>query len=114
MDSISALKTTAFAAIINIILNYYLIGPMGILGASVATFVSYLLVFIYRFVDIRKYVCIEVHHKMLTVVQFITLIIIAVIISIRPTLYFLSIFGLFFVGCIQWKNIVKIGSLFSR
>ena len=43
-------------AVINVVLNILLIPPMGVNGAALATFVSYLVVFIMRAVTSRKYI----------------------------------------------------------
>ncbi len=49
-----ALISSAIGAGANIILNLLLIPTMGIMGAAVATFMSYLIVFIYRVIDTKK------------------------------------------------------------
>lgn len=46
--------TSLAAGVINIILNFALIPSMGILGAAIATFVSYFAVFFYRLFDTRR------------------------------------------------------------
>ena len=46
--------STLICAIINIILNFILIPPYGIMGASIATAVSYMVVGIYRLVDCKR------------------------------------------------------------
>ena len=48
--------TSLAAGIINIILNFALIPSMGILGAAIATFISYFAVFFYRLFDTRRYI----------------------------------------------------------
>ncbi len=49
--------TTMFGAVLNIILNLVLIpSPLGVQGAAIATFVSYLLIFIIRAVNVLKYI----------------------------------------------------------
>lgn len=47
-------KTTAIAAIINLVLNVVLIKYIGIYAASLSTCIAYLVVFIYRYIDIKK------------------------------------------------------------
>lgn len=47
-------------AIANIILNFVLIPIIGISGAALATCISYITTFIYRYIDTRKYIKIDV------------------------------------------------------
>ncbi|MCM1202161.1 MAG: polysaccharide biosynthesis C-terminal domain-containing protein [Bacteroides fragilis] len=46
--------TTAIAAVINIIIDFALIGHIGLFAASVSTLAAYLSLFVIRFLDIRK------------------------------------------------------------
>ncbi len=46
--------TSLAAGVINIVLNFALIPKWGILGAAIATFISYFVVFFYRLFDTRK------------------------------------------------------------
>lgn len=59
-DSIGFLVSGTFGAIINITFNFVLIPAIGISGAALATCISYIMVFIYRAIDIRKYVTIQI------------------------------------------------------
>lgn len=54
--SICTLVTTMIAALLNIILNIWLIPIYGIYGACVATFISYFAMFLIRALHTRKYV----------------------------------------------------------
>ncbi len=54
--SVLSLLTVMSGAVINVVLNILLIPPMGVNGAALATFVSYLVVFIMRAVTSRKYI----------------------------------------------------------
>lgn len=47
--------STAFAAVINIVLNYLLIPSMGGNGAALATLISYVFLFVYRMFDSRRF-----------------------------------------------------------
>lgn len=53
--NISVMITTILAAGINIILNVLLIPTIGIQGAVISTAVAYLIVFLFRMLDSRKY-----------------------------------------------------------
>ena len=50
------------AAIVNLILNWLLIGTLGISGAGFATFVSYLVSYLIRVVDTKRYVPFYIDH----------------------------------------------------
>ncbi len=50
-------------AVINIILNFLFIPHLGVTGAALATCISYLTVFVYRVLDTRKYINLNVFQK---------------------------------------------------
>ena len=54
------LKSATVGAIVNVCLNFLLIPKLKITGAVIATFVSYVVVFIYRVKDTYKYMPIKV------------------------------------------------------
>ena len=56
-----AFVTNLVTAVINILLNYFLIQRMGILGAAIATAISYFVFWIYRVIDCQKIVRIRYH-----------------------------------------------------
>ncbi len=62
-DSVGFLKTGMIGAILNLILNFILIKPFGLYGVSFATCISYIAVFIYRYVDTQKYCSINLLSK---------------------------------------------------
>ncbi len=49
-------NTTMFGAIINIIINLLLIKRIGLWAAAISTMVSYILLYLYRYIDVQKYV----------------------------------------------------------
>ena len=49
-------KTSVIAAIINIVVNVVLIKSIGLYAASISTVIAYVLMFIYRWIDVKKYV----------------------------------------------------------
>ena len=61
--SVQLAKTTMLAAIINIITNVMLIKKIGLYAASISTLVAYLIVFIYRYIDIYKDIKIKFNLK---------------------------------------------------
>ena len=62
-DSKGFLFSGLFGALINIILNFVLIPSFKAYGAAIATCLSYITVFIYRYIDTQKYVKIKINKK---------------------------------------------------
>ena len=60
--SILSMYTQGLGAIVNIVLNIFLIRIWGIMGAAIATLVSYLACYCIRIVDARRYVPFPVNH----------------------------------------------------
>ncbi len=58
-DSKGFLFSAVTGALINIILNYFLIPKIGVSGAALATCISYISVFFYRIIDTKKYLIIH-------------------------------------------------------
>lgn len=70
-------KTTTIAAIINIVIHLLLINYIGLYAASVSTLIAWLSMFIYRYIDAKKYVNIKMNYKI-----FISMILLMVISTI--------------------------------
>ncbi len=49
-------KTSIISAVINILVNIALIKSIGLYAASISTVIAYALMFIYRWIDVKKYV----------------------------------------------------------
>lgn len=58
-------KTTMTAAGINIIINIYLIKKFGLLAAAISTLISYIVLSLYRFSDIKKEINMKLNFKLL-------------------------------------------------
>ncbi len=58
-------KTSILAAVINIIINLVLIKFIGLYAASISTFIAYLLMAIYRYIDVQKYIKIKIDFTLL-------------------------------------------------
>ncbi len=65
--SVLSFITAMIGAVLNILLNALLIGPLGPNGAGIATFASYFVVFIIRAINTRKYIRFDLHPVKLTV-----------------------------------------------
>ena len=60
-------KTSVIAAIINIFVNIVLIKSIGLYAASISTVIAYALMFIYRWIDVKKYVKFNVNKILMLV-----------------------------------------------
>ena len=60
-------KTTMIAAIINLTIDIALIKVIGIYAAAISTLVSYMLLAIYRYIDVQKYVKVKIPIKNIVV-----------------------------------------------
>ena len=58
-------KTSIGAAIINVIINVILIKHIGLYAASISTLIAYMLMFIYRLIDSKKYVKLKIDKKLI-------------------------------------------------
>ena len=58
-------KTTMIAAIINLTIDIALIKVIGIYAAAISTLVSYMLLAIYRYIDVQKYVKVKIPIKII-------------------------------------------------
>lgn len=62
-DSKGAMASATAGAIVNLVLNFCLINTIGIAGAASATAISYIVVFVYRAIDTRKYLPLHILQK---------------------------------------------------
>lgn len=67
-------KTSIFAAIINLVINLILIRTIGLYAASISTFASYFVMFIYRYIDSKKYVKLIVNKNVAVSMVLITIL----------------------------------------
>lgn len=77
-------KTSLISAIINLLVNVLLVKKIGIYAASLSTFIAYLTMMIYRYIDVQKYAKIKIKTKTI----FINVLLILVILP----LYYLKNF----------------------
>lgn len=62
-------KTSIIAAIINIVVNVALINQIGLYAASISTVIAYFAMFIYRWIDVKKYVSIKTNKALIAVLS---------------------------------------------
>lgn len=73
-DSKMYAKSTLIGAISNIILNLILIPIFNAYGAAIATFISYLVVWIIRVKNVKKYLELKIEHKKNTIIHLLLII----------------------------------------
>lgn len=56
-------NTTIISAIINIVINILLIHKIGLYAACISTLISYLVMTVYRYIDLKKYLNVKVNIK---------------------------------------------------
>lgn len=62
-------KTSIIAAIINIVVNIALINQIRLYAASISTVIAYFAMFIYRWIDVKKYVSIKTNKALIAVLS---------------------------------------------
>lgn len=62
-DTKAVAKTSIFAALINLVVNLGLIKFIGLYAASISTLAAYIIMSIYRFHDVKKYIIIKFDKK---------------------------------------------------
>lgn len=60
-------RTTIVAAIINILINLTMIKKFGLFAASISTLVSYIILTIYRYIDVQTYLKIKLNYRILII-----------------------------------------------
>lgn len=87
--NISATITTSIGAGINIILNFILIPKYGIMGASIATLQSWILITVVRLISIKKIIDLKIEWKKLII---LTIIVCIQLLSVNMLDDYVSIF----------------------
>lgn len=109
-DSAGFLKSSTIGATINLILNFILINKIGVMGASIATCISYIAVFIFRSIDTRKYVKIDYFNTKNILSVFIVLLVSLSIYIDNPYIYIVLVLLtllLFVINQDFWKTIIN-------
>lgn len=81
MKNINVTTTTIIGAVTNIILNFVLIKWIGIMGAAIATYISWLVIAFVRMIDVKKFFNFKMYSKrillynILIVIQSISIVI---------------------------------------
>lgn len=72
--NISTTVTTIVGATVNIVLNYIMIPKIGILGASIATLISWFIIMVLKLIYMKKFICFKVNYFYLLVSVILVLI----------------------------------------
>ena len=62
-DTPRTLPSIVLAAVVNVALNFALIKPLGVYGVIVTQLVTYLVLFFYRWHDMRRYFVLKIDHR---------------------------------------------------
>ena len=62
-DTKRTLPAIVLAAVVNIVLNFMLIKPLGVVGVMVTQLVTYLVLVIYRWHDMKRYFVLRIGHR---------------------------------------------------
>lgn len=76
-NTVGTMLSALVGAVVNIILNFLLIPRVGTNGAAIATGLSYLVIFVYRYFDTQRYIKIEIFERkyLFTVLLLIALLV---------------------------------------
>lgn len=105
--NISATITTTLGAIINIILNFIFIPKYGIMGASVATLISWFLITVVRIISVKRIIDLKMEwHKLSILTLIICIELINVIIINNSFSFFINIILVLCIVFIERKNLI--------
>lgn len=102
-----AFFTTVYAAIVNIVASYLLIGNIGIMGYALANLLSYLVLVVVRIISVRKIVSVTIRiPNFLSIISFVLSI---VIYFIYNNTIILLVYGLivFLMFVINYRTILR-------
>lgn len=107
-DSKGFLRSASVGAIVNLVLNFILMPIMGVLGAAIATCISYIIVFIYRAYDIQKYKKIQYINNEKKI-YLLVLILASIMVYVNNQVFSLIVYTIFFIVTLGFfrKNILK-------
>ena len=106
-DSKGFLFSAITGALINIILNYFLIPIMGVSGAACSTCFSYIVVFIYRVIDTRKYIKINKKHMIAYVILILSAFFMFIDGILSEVLLFIGVIAEIIIFNDVWSVILK-------
>lgn len=107
-DSKVYATSTMYGALVNIILNFVLVPTIGVIGASISTAVCYVVVWIIRLFQSRKYIQIKINWGR-DISSYLILVIQTEVLFMLPNNVYLYVVQLFFILIIflLYKNDIK-------
>ena len=106
--SVLSMITALMGTVINIILNFIMIPDHGAMGASVATFISYLAVYVVRAYDTRKFVKFNLHTVLLIINTVLIFLQMAVMYSGVRYSEYISLFMILVILAVNAKGIIGV------
>ena len=85
-DTPRTLPAIVLAAVVNVALNFALIRPLGVYGVIVTQLVTYLVLVIYRWFDMKRYFVLKIHYRVLVPVAMVLLSAVPFYFSTNPLL----------------------------
>lgn len=107
-DSKMYAKSTLIGAISNIILNLILIPIFNAYGAAIATFISYLVVWIIRVKNIKKYLEIKIEHKKNIIIYLLLIIMCFATQLISSNIIYLFDTIIIIITIFTYKDVIQI------
>ncbi len=107
--------TSLITTILNLVLNVFLIKMYGIHGAIATTFISYIVCYIIRIIDSRRYIFFKVNH-LYTALNIVSLLVIAILKVNEPkhSIIYISILALMLIAINIKPLISTVKSIISR
>ena len=106
--SVLSMITALMGTVINIILNFIMIPDHGAMGASVATFISYLAVYVVRAYDTRKFVKFNLHTVLLIINTALIFLQMSVMYSGVRYSEYIAVFMIFVILAVNAKGIIGV------
>ena len=100
-------KTTILSAVINIVINVIFIKKIGLYAATISTIIAYFSMFLYRYIDVQKYLKIKLDLK--RVIQYTVIFLICCFIYYKNEIHFnfIGVIIAIFYGVVFNKNMIK-------
>lgn len=105
--STNNMKSTLFAAVINIIINYLCILQFGVWGAIIGTVIAYIALAFYRMFDVLKFIRFDIKWKCY-LANCIIVLCQAILVSLDFYIYVVSVLAIFLFCLVNNRVIIKI------
>ena len=101
-DNIRTLPAIVLSAVVNVVLNFLLIKPLGVYGVIVTQLITYLVLVTYRWHDMKRYFILRINPRVLVPVAVI--IVSAIPFYYSPSPWFDIAFMVVALGLIAWSS----------